>query len=283
MICLTGDIHHMSLGTGNQRASDITEIAAAQRYMHLLSEADVRVTMFITGKLVAEEERAVRAVVENPLVEVGGHGYRCFQPTLPHRVWNKLAGSYNGPRAYQRWDTQRTIDIIRQRLGRRVRVWRNHQYMHGPHTDKVLRECGIDLCSDGVDRTCTGPRWHSSGIAEFPLNIIPDHEHLYHAERTPRHVARWLRRYGWSDDFGSRSYYIHEWTDMVLEQLRANEARGAISNLIIHPITMYLCDGFHSFTRILDYIASCHTVHLSAVYDDLAAERDSTARRRSRG
>ena len=273
MICLTGDIHHMSLGTGNQRASDITEIQAAQRYMAMLTEADVRVTMFITGKLVAEEERPLRVVTDNPLVEVGGHGYRCFQPALAHRVWNKLTGSYNGPRLYQRFDTQRTIDIIFRRLGRRVRAWRNHMYMHGPHTDDVLRACGIDICSDGVDRACTGPRWHRSGIAEFPLNIIPDHEHLYHAERTQRHVERMVRRYRWADDFGPHSYHIHEWTELVLAQLRANEARGVISNLIIHPITMYLCDGFHGFTRILEFIAGCQTVHMSEVYDDLVAGR----------
>ena len=280
MICLTGDIHHMSLGTGNQRASDITEIRAAQRYLRMLEEAQVRVTFFVTGKLADEEEAETRVVTDHPLVEVGGHGYTCFQPALPHRVWKKLTGSYNGPRWFQLWDTRRTIDAIWRRLGHRVRAWRNHMYMHGPYTEDVLLECGIELCSDGVDRTCVGPRWHASGLAEFPLNIIPDHEHLYHAERTPRRVAALQARYHWSDDFGSRSYYIEEWTDMVIEQLRANEERGVISNLIIHPITMYLCDDFRGFSRILSFIAQCQTAHLSEVHGQLvagdAAPREAT-------
>jgi peptidoglycan/xylan/chitin deacetylase (PgdA/CDA1 family) len=272
MICLTGDIHHMSLGTGNQNACDITEIQAAQRFTRMLSDADVRVTFFVTGKAVVEEARDLRVVTDNPLVEVGGHGYTCFQPVLPHRIWKKATGSYNGPRWYQRWDTQKTVDVIGRRLGRRVRAWRNHMYMHGPYTEGVLLECGIDICSDGVDKHCIKPRWHRSGLAEFPINIIPDHEHLYHAERTPRHVARWQRRYRWSDDFGPRSYFIHEWTRMVIEQLRENEARGAVSNLIIHPITMYLCDRFHGFEQILEFIAGCETVHMSQLFENLLAD-----------
>lgn len=271
MICLTGDLHHASLGTGNQKACDITEIQVAQRYMQLLRDAGVKVTFFVTGRAVAEEERDLRVITDDPLVEVGGHGYTCFEPALAHRVWNKVTGSYNGPRWYQRWDTQRTIDIVRRRLGHRIRAWRNHMYMHGPHTDEVLHACGIDICSDGVDRFCRAPRRHRSGIASFPINIIPDHEHLYHAERTPRAVERWIRRYGFRDDFGARSYYIHEWTDLVLEQLQDNEQRGAISNMIIHPITMYLCDGFAGFERILAFIAGCESVHMSAAYEQLCA------------
>ena len=39
MICLTGDIHHMSLRTGNQAHCDITEAQVAQRYLKMLEEA----------------------------------------------------------------------------------------------------------------------------------------------------------------------------------------------------------------------------------------------------
>jgi hypothetical protein len=91
---------------------------------------------------------------------------------------------------------------------------------------------------------------------------MPDHEHLYHAERTPAWVERWQRRYRWSDDFGSSSYYVEEWTDIVLDQLHRNEERGVISNMIIHPITLYLCDGMRSFRRILDFLAARETVHM---------------------
>jgi hypothetical protein len=183
---------------------------------------------------------------------------------LWHRIWNKVLGSYNGPAWCQAWDARRTINIIQRRTGQRIRTWRNHMYMHGPNTERVLARCGLDVCSDGVERASFGPRSHPEGIVNLPINVIPDHEHLFHAERTPEWVDAWVRRYDWADDFGSESYYIDEWVDLVLEGLHENEARGALSVMIIHPITMYLCDQFDGVTRILDYLAERQTLPVSA-------------------
>lgn len=274
MICLTGDLHHMSLGTGNQKHCDITEMQAAQRYLKILEEANVKVTFFISGKSFEEEWEDVKPICGSSLVEVGGHNYACFQPALFHRVWNKLTRNYNGPAWIQRRDAQKTIDIIKQKSGRTIRAWRNHMYMHGPNTEKVLAQCGIHVCSDGVRKEAMGPEWRPAGMYSFPINIIPDHEHLYHAERTPEWVQWWIERYNWSDDFGSKSYPIEEWTDIVLDGLIRNEDRGAISNLIVHPITMYLCDRFKNFKRILEFIASRKAVHLSEVCEMEEAKRE---------
>jgi len=267
MICLTGDLHHMSLGTGNQKHADDTEIRIARRFLSMLEEAEVNVTFFVSGKAFEEESADLRPIWESPRVEIGGHNYSCFTPELWHRVCNKVLGSYNGPLWQQRRDAQRTMKAIRNRTGRTIRVWRNHMYMHGPHTERALAACDIELCSDGVQRDAMGPELHPAGIWNFPLNVIPDHEHIYHAERTPEWVDQWVERYQWSDDFGSSSYHVEEWTDLVLEDLRRNEARGAISNMIIHPITLYLADGFRSFSRILEVLADRRTAHLSEALD----------------
>lgn len=266
-ICLTGDLHHTSLGTGNQKHCDITELQTAQRYLRLLEEANVRATFFISGKCFAEEWDDARVLCDSPLIEVGGHNWDCFEPQLFHRLSKKILGSYNGPAWYQRRDCQRTIEIIRRKTGRTIRTWRNHMYMHGCYTEAALAACGIAICSDAVKKAGAGLEWHEAGIYNFPINIIPDHEHLYHAERTPEWVDWWIRRYRWSDDFGPHSYSIEEWTDLVLEGLRQNEARGVVSNLIIHPITMYLCDRFQSFQRILEYIAARETIWVTDLYE----------------
>ena len=75
-------------------------------------------------------------------------------------------------------------------------------YMHGPGTEEVLASCGIRVCSDGVRAVSRGPEWHEGGLFNLPINVIPDHEHLYHAERTRDWVAAWQRRYKFADDFG---------------------------------------------------------------------------------
>ncbi|MFQ5748071.1 MAG: polysaccharide deacetylase family protein [Planctomycetota bacterium] len=273
MICLTGDLHHSGLRTGNQLHCDITELQTARPYLAMLEEAGVKATLFLSGRCFAEEWEDVRPLVEHPLVEIGGHNWSCLTPVLWHRICNKLLGSYNGPAWYQRRDVLRTMREIRRRTGRTIRSWRNHMYMHGPHTERVLKACGIPICSDGVRRDSRGPVLHPAGIWNLPINVIPDHEHLYHAERTPQWVQAWVQRYQWSDDFGPESYPVGEWVELVLEGLRHNEERGALSTLIIHPITMYLCDRFEGFGRILDFLAKQECVHVDEVLEAARAAR----------
>lgn len=272
MICLTGDLHHQSLRTGNQLHSDVPELELAERFRQLARRRGIRLTYFVTGRAVAEEPARLRSIFADPLVEIGGHTYECFSPALPHRVWKKLGGSYTGPEWYERLDVARTIRVI-GRHGRRVRVWRNHMYMHGPATHRILAQAGIEACSDRVVADDSSPRWTDEGILDVPINVIPDHEHLYHAERTREWVARWQRRYDWRDAFGPESYDIGTWKELVIERLRANERRGALSTLIIHPITMYLCDRFAAAEQLLDEIARIQTVQMSDVVDHARAQR----------
>ena len=52
MICLTFDIHHDSLGTGNQHHCDITEIQTAQIAHKLISEAKIKGTAINFNRLI---------------------------------------------------------------------------------------------------------------------------------------------------------------------------------------------------------------------------------------
>lgn len=277
MICLTGDLHHQSLGTGNQYHCDISEIQVAQRYMAMLREAGVKVTFFISGRAFDQQWDELQPICDDANVEIGGHNYSCFTPSWWHRFWNKTTGNYNGPMWYQERDTRRTIHAIKRRTGRTITSWRNHMYMHGPNTEQVLAKCGIRICSDGVRADATGPMWHPAGLFNFKINVIPDHEHIYHAERTRQWVYQWVQRYNWSDDYGSRSYPVEEWSEIALDCLHRNEERGAISNMLVHPITLYLSDRFKSFERILDYLSGQETVHLSEVHRHAVTALPATA------
>lgn len=269
MICLTGDLHHMSLKTGNQEHCDITEMQTAIMFLDLLKKYNIKVTYFITGKSFEEEWEDVKKIVFDPLVEVGGHNYDAFEKELIHRVWKKLTGNYNGPKWMQKNDARKTISIIKEKTGKTIKVWRNHMYMHGENTEEVLYNLGIDICSDGVKKASNMPSLHETGLFNFPINIMPDHEHLIHAERTPQWIEKWQARYNWKDDFGSQSYYIEQWAKIVLEQLKRREKYGLVSNVIIHPITMYLCDKFKEVEKILEFISTCKTVHMSELMNEL--------------
>jgi len=265
VIYLTSDIHHSALKTGNQEYCDISEIETATLMSKLIFERRIKATYFISGQSFDDEWGELKKFVTNPDIALGGHNYNCFKPEIIHRASNKILKSYNGPKFYQTNDTKKTINAIENKTGKKITLWRNHMYMHGKYTDEVLPGCGITICSDGVKKNSNGPILQSPNYYHFPINVIPDHEHLIHAERTPEWISWWQKRYNWSDDFGPDSYYIDEWTEIVLSQLKYNEENGIISNMIIHPITMYLCDNFKGLTKILDFIATCENSN----YDEL--------------
>lgn len=263
MICLTADLHHMSLKTGNQMHSDKTEMSLAGEFVKMMEKRNIKGSFFITGRSFLEEWDEVKPIVESSNIEIGGHNYEAFKPEFLHRVWNKLTNNYNGPYAYQYYDTKKTIDTIYAKTGKRINIWRNHMYMHGQNTEKVLSSLGIKICSDGVKKDNFSLNHDPNGIYNLPINIIPDHEHIIHAERTPEWIEQWQKRYKWSDDFGPDSYYIDAWAKLVIDQLKENEANGNLSVMIIHPITMYLADGFKAVQTILDYIETRESIFMS--------------------
>jgi len=263
MICLTSDIHHMSLNTGNQQHSDRTEVDVANEFSKMLSSRGMKGTYFITGKCFEEEWYQLREICENQALEIGGHTYHCFMPELLHRVWNKVAGSYNGPRWYQNWDVAKTKRIIFRKTGKNITSWRNHMYMHGPYTESVLADNDIHICCDHVRRHEKGYTKDVNGVTNFPINIIPDHEHLYHAERTPEWVEQWIRRYNWSDDYGSKSYCFEDWFEIFKNEVLLRENSNVVSHILIHPITIYLCGGLKAMGDIVDFLAQFETVQVS--------------------
>jgi hypothetical protein len=253
----------MSLNTGNQQHADRSEINIAADFISMLGKRNVKSTCFVTGRAFEEEWNDLKPICDDPLVEIGGHTYNCFMPELWHRGWNKLIGSYNGPRWHQNWDIQKTKNIIKQKTGRSINAWRNHMYMHGPYTEELLIKNDIQICCDGVQKSSAGMDTHSTGLLNFPLNIIPDHEHLYHAERTPEWVRNWVKRYSWSDDYGSESYYFNDWLNIVIDGIKEREAKDLVSHMIIHPITIYLCGGLPALTKVADTIAQYSTIQVS--------------------
>lgn len=259
MICITSDIHHMSLKTGNQLHSDRNEADIAFDFVSMLEANNAKITCFITGKAFEEEWPFVRPICESANVEIGGHTYHCFMPELWHRGCKKLFGSYNGPRWQQNWDIVKTKRIIKHKAGIDITSWRNHMYMHGPYTEELLRNNGIEVCCDGVKRYSEGFETHATGLLNYPLNIIPDHEHLYHAERTPEWVDNWVKRYQWADDYGSQSYYFDDWFEIFKHEILQREVAGVVSHILIHPITIYLCGGSEALARVAEFLGQFET------------------------
>lgn len=263
-VCLTGDVHHDSLGTRDQRELEGTELEATLEYVDRAAAHDVPVTLFVTGRAADEEPDRVRRLADHEAVEVGGHNYYAFD-TPVHAGWRVLGkatggrlGSWNGPRRFQAWEIGRTVDALSAR-GATVTAWRDHAYRHDRHTASLLAEQGITHFSDAVGPDERVRR--EAGVTVVPVNTPPDHEHVYHAFRTPGSAAV----ADFEGPFGGESVSPDAWVDWVTERVEAVTAEGGVATVLAHPACMRLADGFEAFERLCEVLSAYETVRMSEV------------------
>jgi len=270
LICLTGDLHHMSLQTNDQKfisEPGMTEVRIARRYVDLLEKYRVKCTLYICGRCFTEEWDDLKPVATHPLVEVGGHMFNARFPRECFDAYGEKTGLWNGPRWYQDWDIRRNVEVALERMGYQIRSWRAHSYMVDRNTYELLGTHGIKLVSDTVEASNLWPKPIAHGLISHPMNCIADHDHLYHAHRTREYVDK-INRIGYgADEFGAVSYTVEEWGRLVLEQARRIDEKGGIATILAHPLCMYLADRLETFERLLDFVSSRRNIWAREILD----------------
>jgi peptidoglycan/xylan/chitin deacetylase (PgdA/CDA1 family) len=270
MICVTGDIHHTSLKINEQRfitEPGDSEAAVAARYLRFAEEMGVKLTFYATGRTLREEWRTFEPIARSPLVEIGGHTYNGLPRTLPSRLRELVTGipgvshsNSHGSYRRQRRDVERMIAVARERTGRQLLSWRSHGLVRDANTYRILHELGIRFISDDLDWNKSRPERLAEGLISHPMNVIMDHDHIYHAHRTPEYVERQKRNWGFSDDPTRESYPIEEWRRIVERQVQAIEAAGGLATVLMHPLCMYVADRFVTARRLLEFFSRYRTI-----------------------
>lgn len=256
-VCLTGDVHHMSLETRDQKYLDGTEIEAALEYAHIANSHGLPVTLFVTGKAAVEEPEEVERLAALDNVEIGGHNYYAFDTPL-HKLFRGMTGSWNGPRSFQSWEVGRTVDALKAR-GATVTSWRDHAYRHDSNTTRILANHQITHFSDAVEPD--GTVRSEDGVTVVPVNTPPDHEHVYHAFRNPEFVAE----SDFEGPFGDESVQPSEWLDWVVDRLEPHVEARRVATVLAHPACMRLADGFDTFDALCDHVSAHTTSTVSSV------------------
>ncbi len=263
MICLTGDVHHATLRINDQRYipnPGDSEVKIARRYLDLAAAYGVKVTFYVCGRCFTEEWADLAPIVQNALVEVGGHGYRARQPRPAFDWYGERTGNWNGPRWYQDWDIRTMSRVCEEKAGYRPVSWRAHSYKVDSNTYPLLAKHGYKLVSDEVRAQNTWPERIECGLVSHPMNTIPDHDHLYHAHRTQEYVER-INAVGYgADEFGAVSYAIERWGDLVLDRVEEIERSAGLATVLAHPLCMYLADRFNTFERLLKRFATVNCI-----------------------
>ena len=239
--------------TRDQAYMDRTEVEAAIEYAEIAASYDVPVTLFVTGRAAVEEPDRVEQLATMQNVEIGGHNYWAFD-TPVHTAWRAIGkltggqiGSWNGPRRFQRYEIGRTLTALTER-GATVTAWRDHAYRHDRHTATLLADAGITHFSDSV-----GPDERvrqEDGVTVVPVNTPPDHEHIYHAFRTPEFVAA----NEFEGPFGSDSYDADRWLDWICDTIADVSKAGQPATVLAHPACMELADGLATFSQLCSHI-----------------------------
>lgn len=253
-VCLTGDVHHMSMQTRDQSCLSGTELEAALAYVRIAREYDIPVTLFVTGRAAKEEPDRYRELATMEGIEIGGHNYFAYHlPYLGSRPYNacyKLFGVYS-PAIAQELEVHRTLSMLSDPLDAPVVSWRDHAYRNDRNTASILVDAGIRYFSDTVSPNHHGP-YSDDGLVVVPINTLPDHEHMYHAFRTEEYVER----LDWRNAFTDASYNPDEWAERVLAQIREMDADqdDGVATVLAHPACMSIADGFETFRRLCDGI-----------------------------
>lgn len=256
-VCLTGDVHHMSMRTPDQVFLKSGEADSAIRYSKICEKHGLETTIFLTGKFVLQEN-ASTLLAEMDHVELGGHGFDGFRPSLGYKLAYRFLGRKNGPRFWQYHQVARTITILKSLTGKSVLSWRNHALRHDQYTAEILKKQGIKFWSDVVRRGALSP-YVNHGLVCVPINTLMDHDTMVHGARTFAFLSKEAkdgRIRG--DDICSPD----EWLKLVLKEVDGIVSAGGVATILAHPACMEIADGFRTFETLCSELKHFTTIKM---------------------
>lgn len=257
-VCLTGDVHHRSLRTGDQSILDRSEPKTAVEYAELVEDAGIDATLFLTGRTVEEDPSVIQRLNDFDCVEVGGHNYGAFTvPWVPRSgilfKGYRKAFEVNCPRWVQRRGIQKTCELLESVSVDRIVSWRDHGFNSDANTYELLASAGIRYVSDERAPDRLRPyKTSNDDLFEVPINVPPDHDHIRHGEIK--------QRADWSDPFSGDVYSGKEWLYRVLAAVKRIDKEGGLATILAHPACMALVDDFEVFARLCREVSKYETL-----------------------
>lgn len=236
-VVLTGDVHH-HIPSSDRRHALESESALAVQYARIAERYGLKVTLFFTGRALRDDATDAFPLLSMDSVEIGGHGWDAFMPKWLYRPLSRVSGSPHGYPWWQRRSIARTCAAVQRFAAKPARSWRNHAYVHDSSTPRLLADAGIVAWSDEVDLTRRHPYVHESGLVVLPMNTPPDHENLFHGDRTPESLG------------DTPSFFPEEWRRRVLKNVDAIIADGGVATILAHPLCMKVVDGWETFEAL---------------------------------
>jgi peptidoglycan/xylan/chitin deacetylase (PgdA/CDA1 family) len=246
-VVLTGDVHHW-ISSADRRHTNESETAISVQYARIAARFGLKVTLFFTGRALRDDAADAQALLSMDTVEIAGHGWDAFTPRWLYGPLRRLSGSPHGYAAWQRHNIARTRAVLERFSGEPIRSWRNHGYVHDVDTPRLLAEAGVVTWSDYIDRARLHPYRHQSGVVVLPVNTLPDHENMYHGDRTVATLG------------AVPALDPSAWCASVLEDVELVVAQGGVATILAHPMCMKVVDDWATFEVLCEGLAGRRTL-----------------------
>jgi peptidoglycan/xylan/chitin deacetylase (PgdA/CDA1 family) len=262
----------MTMRTPDQPFLRGTEAEAALTYAKICERFGIPVTLFVTGKLIAEDEKAIRALAQMENVELAGHGYDGFRPLWAYKFSGRFFGLKNGPRFWQRRQISMTLQLLHSLTGVQTLSWRNHALRYDKHTASILVEQGIKIWSDFTSEDSFRP-YLSSGLVCVPINTLMDHDNMIHGIRNKEVLIKEAQKgVIRAEDVCS----VEGWFERILGQVNKVLGLGGLATILAHPGCMELADNFGTFERLCCALKRFKAIQMRQVADlDLILRKGS--------
>ena len=283
-VYITSDVH----GHGEGGLDEVflrnryqsTELEAATRLADIAEKYSLPITFFVSGRAATRQPSLLADLSDRSNVHIGGHTYRSHQPVWLHFLFDRLTGSFYGPRFYQEYDIEKTLQTLEDVIDAPIRSWRTHSFQGDDTTLDVLDESVVSFVSDRV-----GPfeprRDVRDSLTMVPVNTPPDYDHLYRGWYTPPRVQRDLqireKLFGApgayrsmaglkrllvesvkslsgfrppQKAFGEAWMEPQDYTQWLLGQVELRLESMGYATILLHPATMMLADEMLTADRI---------------------------------
>jgi hypothetical protein len=95
----------------------------------------------------------------------------------------------------------------------------------------------------------------NDALISLPINVLPDHEHLYHGEKKYRK--------GVKESFGQYSkgifYFIDKWFEIIKGEIESIEKENGFATILAHPSCMEISDEMETFDKLCSFLSQYKT------------------------
>jgi hypothetical protein len=238
-----------------------SEVDAAHSYSEIANKYGIKPVLFLTGKCIIEEKSKIRKLVQDYDVEIGGHSFGAFKPRLPYKLSYRVFNLKNGPKFFQNYEIKKTVDLFYDQLGYDIMSWRDHGYRHDKNSRQLLAANGIKYFSDSLSNDMAQPQWHD-GVIDVPINIIPDHDYVYHGVRKPGSINENILK---KSVFQTGAMDIEVWFEKIKKQIICIEKVKGLATILVHPACMEIVDNFVIFKELCAFLSQFESIKMNEI------------------